>query len=49
MNVIKLDIREKSFTVRMVRHWNRLPRDTVEVLSVEPLKIRLGQALSNLI
>jgi len=49
MNVIKLDIRKKSFTVRMVRHWNRLPRDTVEVLSVETLKIRLGQALSNLI
>jgi len=25
-----LNIRKKYFTVRMVRHWNRLPRDLVD-------------------
>jgi len=43
-----LDIRQKPFTVRAVRHWNRLPR-VVEALSLETLKTRLEVALSNLI
>jgi len=37
----RLDIRKKSFTRRVVRHWNRLPR--------EAFKVRLDGALSNLI
>ena len=44
-----LDIRKKSFTMRVVRHWNMLPRDVVEVPSLEIFKTRLDQALSNLI
>ena len=44
-----MEIRTKSFTVRVVRHWNRLPRDVVDALSLEKLKVRLDQALSNLI
>ena len=44
-----MDIRKKSFTVRVVRHWNRLPRDVVDALSLETIKARLDQALSNLI
>ena len=44
-----MDIRKKSFTVRVVRHWNRLPRDVVDALSLETFKARLDQALSNLI
>ena len=40
---------KKSFTVRVVRHWNRLPRGLVGALSLETLKVRLDQALGNLI
>jgi len=44
-----LAIRKKSFTVRVVRHWNRFPRDVVDAPSLEAFKARLDQALSNLI
>ncbi|KFZ56203.1 hypothetical protein N321_13409, partial [Antrostomus carolinensis] len=43
------DIRKKFFTVRVVRHWNRLPKEVVEVPSLEVLKARLDEALSNLV
>jgi len=46
---LRLDIRKKPFTVRAVKHWNRLPGDVVDVLSLEAFKVRLDQALSNLI
>jgi len=45
----KLHIRKKSFTGRMVRHWNSLPREVVDALSLEAFKVRLDRALSNLI
>ena len=45
----RLDIREISFTVRMMMHWNRLPRDMADALFLETFKARLDQALSNLI
>ena len=45
----RLDIRKKSFTVRVVRHWNRLPREVVDAPFLETFKARLDQALSNLI
>ena len=38
-----------SFTVRVVRHWHRLPREVVEALSLEVYKARLDRALGNLI
>ena len=44
-----MDIRKTSFIVRVVRHWNRLPRDVVDTLSLETFKVRLVQALGNLI
>jgi len=43
-----LDIRKKSSTMRVVRHWNRLPRDVVDALSLETFNVRLDQALGNL-
>ena len=43
-----LDIRKKSFTVRVVRHWNRLPRNVVDAPSLDTFKARLDQTLDNL-
>ena len=45
----RLDIRQKFFTMRVMKHWNRLPREVVEAPSLEAFKARLGGALSNLI
>ena len=45
----RLDIRQKFFTVRVVRHWNRLPREVVDAPSLEKFKARLDGALSNLV
>jgi len=45
----KLDIRKKFFTMRMVKHWHRLPRAAVAVPSLAVFKTRLDGALSNLI
>ncbi|KFM05416.1 hypothetical protein AS27_15854, partial [Aptenodytes forsteri] len=41
------DIRKKFFTVEVVRHWNRLPREAVDAPSLEVFKARLDGALSN--
>jgi len=45
----RLAIRKKFFTMRVVKHWNRLPREAVEAPSLETFKARLDGALSNLI
>jgi len=44
----RLDIR-KFFTMRVVKHWNRLPREAVEAPCLEAFKFRLHGALNNLI
>jgi len=41
-------IRKKSFTLRVVRHWNRFPGEVVDVTSLEVFKVRLVGAFSNL-
>ncbi|KFR01617.1 hypothetical protein Y956_12922, partial [Nipponia nippon] len=44
-----LDIRKLFFTMRVVRHWNRLPREAVDAPSLEVFKARLDGALSSLV
>jgi len=45
----RLDIRKKFFTMRVVKHWNRLPREAVAAPSLVVFKARLDGALSNLV
>ena len=45
----RLDVRKKFFTVRVVRHWQRSPREAVAAPSLAVLKARLDGALSTLV
>jgi len=45
----RLDIRKIFFTMRMMKHWDKLPREVVDALSLETFKVRLDGSLSNLI
>ena len=45
----RLDIRKKFFPVRVVRHWNRLPKEVVDAPSLEAFKARLDAALGSLV
>ncbi|KFW73352.1 hypothetical protein AS28_09051, partial [Pygoscelis adeliae] len=45
----RLDIRKKFFTMGVVRHWNRLPREVVDAPSLEVFKATLDGTLSNLV
>lgn len=45
----RLGIRKKFLMMRVVRHWNRSPRETVDAPFLEVLKARLDRAWSNLV
>ncbi|KFO81486.1 hypothetical protein N303_15822, partial [Cuculus canorus] len=45
----RLDIRRNIFTMRMVRHWNTLPREAVDAPSLKVSKARLDGALGSLV
>jgi len=40
---------KKFLTMRVVRHWKRMPREVVDAPSLEVFKARLDDALSNLV
>jgi len=44
----RLDIRNKFFTMRVVKRWSTLPREVAAAPSLETFTVRLDEALSNL-
>ena len=43
-----MDIRKKYFTIRLMRHRSRLPREVVDTPPLETNEVKLNGALSTL-
>lgn len=43
------EILEEILTVRVVKEWNRLPREVLDAPTMEAFKARLDEASSNLV
>ena len=46
---VTFSLRRKFFTQRVVKHWNRLPKEVVDAPSLEALKARLDVAVGSLV
>ncbi|KGL74269.1 hypothetical protein N309_15185, partial [Tinamus guttatus] len=45
----KLDIRKNFYTKRVVKLWNRLPKEMVESLSLSVFEKRVDEALRDMV
>lgn len=45
----RLDIKKNFFTVRVIRHWNRLLREVVELPSLEVFKKLVNMSLEDIV